>query len=99
MNVKVDYSKLSTLSRRLRDIIDEFDEASARREDLEAAVDRPDGHATLQDRVREFESQWDDRRNQLKDGLENVLERTDKTLEAWQTGDEELAASVESEES
>lgn len=98
MNIKVDYRMLEAMQERVSLIIEEFEQASARREDLVGAVGAPDGHTRLRDRVGEFETQWDDRRKQLRGGLETVLENTTKVLEGWKTGDEDLADGMESEE-
>lgn len=98
MDIKVDYAMLERLEARVAAIIEEFEQASSRRSDLVAAVDQPDGHAALQHRVHDFETQWDDRRKQLREGLGGVLESTRKVLEGWQTGDKELSDGMQSEE-
>lgn len=98
MDIKVNYAMLERLESRVAEIIEEFEQASARREDLVAAVGRPDGHGELQNRVHDFEGQWDDRRKQLREGLDAVLESATKLREGWQTGDKELADGMQSEE-
>lgn len=99
MNIRVNYRMLEQLQERVTLIIDEFEEASARREDLVDAVGSPDGHERLRNAVGDFESQWDDRRKQLREGLETVRENTTKVLEGWKTGDQDLADGMESEQS
>lgn len=95
MNIKVTYSMLETLHERVIAIVDEFEQASARREDLVEAVGRPDGEDRLRSAVSDFESQWDDRRKQLHEGLETVRDNARTVLEGWQQGDKDLAAGME----
>ena len=97
MNIKVSYGMLETLQERVSQIVEEFEHASARREDLVAAVGRPDGEERLQNAVSDFESQWDDRRKQLREGLETVRDNATKVLEGWKQGDQDIANGMEEE--
>ena len=97
MNIKVSYGMLETLQERVSQIVEEFEQASARREDLVAAVGRPDGEERLQNAVSDFESQWDDRRKQLREGLETVRDNATKVLEGWKQGDQDIANGREEE--
>ncbi|HET8867116.1 MAG TPA: hypothetical protein VFM87_02185 [Agrococcus sp.] len=97
MNIKVSYGMLETLQERVSQIVEEFEQASARREDLVAAVGRPDGEERLQNAVSDFESQWDDRRKQLREGLETVRDNATKVLEGWKQGDQDIANGMEEE--
>ena len=97
MNIKVSYGMLETLQERVSQIVEEFEQASARREDLVAAVGRPDGEERLQNAVSDFESQWDDRRKQLREGLETVRDNATMVLEGWKQGDQDIANGMEEE--
>ena len=97
MNIKVSYGMLETLQERVSQIVEEFEQASARREDLVAAVGRPDGEERLRNAVSDFESQWDDRRKQLREGLETVRDNATKVLEGWKQGDQDIANGMEEE--
>ena len=93
VGVKISYDELGALYTDLLAIRSEFDEASARRSDLQDSIDRPYGFGALRDAAGAFESQWDDRRNKLNQGLEAVTERAKTVLEGF--GDFDLQVAEE----
>lgn len=91
MSVKISYDELGTLYTNLLAITTEFEEASDRSSDLQDDVDRPYDEGELRDVVGDFESQWDDRRNKLKEGLKSVTDRAKTVLEGFGDFDFEAA--------
>lgn len=94
MSVKISYDELGELYTNLLAISTEFDEASARRRDLEDAVDRPYGKGELRSVTADFEKQWDDRRNKLNEGLKKVTDRAKTVLEGFGDFDVQMAAEI-----
>ncbi|MGM1017076.1 MAG: flagellar protein FlgN [Actinomycetota bacterium] len=94
MGVKVSYDRLGALYTNLLAISSEFDEAASRRSDLQSDVDRPYGRSELRDLAGDFESQWDDRRNKLNEGLKKVSEHTKAILDGFGDFDTEAAAEI-----
>ncbi len=94
MSVKVSYDELGSLYTNLLAISTEFDEASARRSDLEDAVDRPYDRDDLRSLAGKFEKQWDDRRSKLNEGLQSVTERAKTVLEGFGDFDFQAAADM-----
>jgi len=94
MGVKVSYDQLGDLYTNILAISTEFDEASSRASDLSADVDRPYGRGDLRTVTNDFESQWDDRRTKLKDGLDKVGEHAKALLEGFGDFDTEAAAEL-----
>lgn len=93
MSVKISYTELGELYTNLLAISTEFDQASVRRSDLQDAVERPYGRDELRSVSRDFESQWDDRRNKLNEGLKAVTDRSRIVLEGF--GDFDLQAAAD----
>jgi hypothetical protein len=93
MSVKISYDELGSLYTNLLAISTEFDEASARRSDLEDAVDRPYDRDDLRSLAGKFEKQWDDRRSKLNEGLKAVTDRAKTVLEGF--GDFDVKAAAE----
>lgn len=91
MGVKISYQELGALGTQLGAIIDEFDHAGARRQDLEDAVARPYGNGQLKDAAHEFESRWDDRRQRLTESCRTVAEHLAAVIEGFQSFDEDAA--------
>src|SRR6478735_9117525 len=94
MSVKVSYDELGMLYTNLLAISTEFDEASARRSDLEDAVDRPYDRDELRGLAGKFEKQWDDRRSKLNEGLKAVTDRAKTVLEGFGDFDVQAAAQM-----
>jgi len=94
MSVKISYDELGALYTNLLAISTEFDAASARRSDLEDAVDRPYGRGELRSVTADFEKQWDDRRSKLNEGLKKVTDRAQTVLQGFGDFDLQMAAEM-----
>lgn len=90
--VKVKYTELQTLHSELESVITEFDDAGARRRELQNAVARPYGFGDLHDVAGDFEGRWNDRRNRLKDNCQSLADHIKDVVEGFQQGDAEMAA-------
>lgn len=86
---------LRTTSAQLIAIVEEFEAASKRRDDLEHAVKRPDGDSRLKNRVHDFEGNWDDSRDKLLSKLKEISERVKGTVEEVSKTDADMAKSME----
>ena len=94
MDVKVSYDELGTLYTNLLAISIELDNSSSRSRDLADDIDRPYGESELRSLASDFESQWDDRRNKLNEGLKTVSEHAKALLEGFGDFDVEAAAEM-----
>jgi hypothetical protein len=90
-DVYIKLSELETVVTALEAIIDEFENATSRSEELEAAIGDPFGNSDLRDKARDFEERWDDKRSELKDGLKGVKEHVDGVIEGVKGWDSETA--------
>ena len=95
MNVRVNYDDLEFLRDHLDSIVEEFNAASQRRADLAEAIDQPWGHNRLMQKSNEFETQWDDRRKALREGIEGVSKHVKGVLEGFKEFDTEAASQFE----
>lgn len=93
--VKVNYSELQPLTVALDAIIEEFDQAGARRDTLRDGVARPYGMSDLYDAADHFEGRWDDRRKRLMGNCEKVRDHAQTVIDGFQEFDSEAAASFE----
>ncbi|MBO9627725.1 MAG: hypothetical protein J7484_15310, partial [Microbacterium sp.] len=75
MSVKVSYDEIGAIYTNLVATKTEFDSASQRRTDLALDIGQPYGHNQLLVEASDFETQWDDRRNKLNEGLDSVIDR------------------------
>lgn len=94
MSVKVSYDEIGSLYTNLLATQTEFDSASQRRNDLALDIDQPYGHNALMVAATDFETQWDDRRNKLNEGLQSVIDRARTVLDGFGDFDLEAAASM-----
>ncbi|WP_295013523.1 hypothetical protein [uncultured Microbacterium sp.] len=85
---------LRTTSAQLTAIVEEFEAASARRDDLESAVGRPDGDNRLKSRVHDFEGSWNDSRDKLLSKLKDIAERVKGTVDEVTKTDNDMANSM-----
>lgn len=86
---------LKTTSAQLIAIVDEFEAASKRRDDLEHAVGRPDGDDRLKNRVHDFEGNWDDSRDKLLSKLKEISDRVKGTFDEVTKTDTDMASSMQ----
>lgn len=94
--IYISLSDLETVNTQLQSIIEEFENAVDRSEALEEAIGNPFGRGELRDEAQDFEERWDNKRDQLKEGLKDVREHVAgvvNTIEKW---DRETAVELSS---
>jgi len=94
MSVRLSYDEIGALYTNLLATQTEFENASARASDLADDIGRPYDRGELRDEANTFESQWDDRRGKLNEGLESVINRAKTVLEGFGDFDLESAAQM-----
>ena len=87
--VQIPYEVLNELNGSLKQIMVEFQEAGARTSDLETAIGTPLGRSGLRDQADRFESAWNDKRETLRQDMEEVQKRVEEVGKAWVDWDEE----------
>jgi predicted nucleic acid-binding Zn-ribbon protein len=90
-DVYITLDRLEQVVTDLEAIISEFDNATSLSEELEAAISDPFGENKLKDEAQEFEERWDDKRDQLKDGLTGVKDHVKGILDGIEEWDAETA--------
>ena len=93
--VKLRYGDLEPLQTELKNIIDEFEHAGSRSNDLESAVGSPYGESELRDAASDFEGRWDDRRKKLMDNCKKVEEHVAAVIQGFQDFDRDAASKSE----
>lgn len=76
--------------------IAEFDSATSVSKNIQGAVARPDGRGSLRSRVGDFENDWNNTRDELKERLENIRLRLQDIIDGWRNWDAEAAAEIQS---
>ena len=97
VDVYITLDKLEQVVTDLEAIISEFEKATSLSEELEAAIGDPFGASKLREEAQEFEERWDDKRNQLKDGLEGVKDHVKGILDGIEEWDAETAKAFNGE--
>lgn len=87
MSVKVSYDELGRLHRRLTWIINEFENAAARRRELADDLGRPYDRERLNDVARAFESRWDDKRAELLEDCRELRRRVRAVVDGFEDWD------------
>ncbi len=93
-DVEVPYSVLNELNGSLKQIIVEFEDATARSEHVEGAIGSPLGRDGLRDQARRFEEAWDDKRETLKQDLEKVQAQVEAVGQGWNNWDVDAAGKL-----
>lgn len=89
--VQIPYEVLNELNGSLKQIMVEFKDAGARSGALESAIGNPLGRSGLRDQADRFESAWDDKRETLRQDMEEVQKRVEEVGKAWVGWDEEAS--------
>ena len=92
--VEIPYELLNELNGSLKRIAVEFDEARSRSGNLESAIGSPCDRTGLRTAAERFESEWDDKRETLKQDVLAFQERVDAIGQAWRDWDREAGASL-----
>lgn len=95
-DIYITLSELETVGSSLGDIIEEFEQATSRADELESAIGDPFGRNELREQAEEFEDRWDNKRDELKKSLEKVKEHVDGVVKAVQQWDSETAVELSS---
>ncbi|MER7609911.1 flagellar protein FlgN [Nocardioides sp. NPDC127503] len=90
-DVAITFSDLEAAASSLGTIIDEFENATSRSEDLEADIGDPFDKSELRDQACDFEERWDDKRDELKESLEGVKKHIDDVVSGFKGGDNDMA--------
>lgn len=91
MGVKVSYEELGRLHRQLTWIINEFEGASDRTDDLQESIGAPYEQGRLRRVAGEFESRWDGKRADLLEDVHELRRNVRKVVngfEDWDRGAE-----------
>jgi len=95
-DVYIKLSELETVVSQLEAIISEFENATDSSEELEAAIGNPFGRSELRDQAKDFEERWDDKRGDLKDGLDKIKEHVKGVVDGVNEWDSETAIQLSS---
>ena len=90
-DIYIRVGELDAVVTQLGAIIEEFDKAQSNSEALEAAIGNPFGRGELRDKAENFESRWDDKRNELKNSLEDVKDHVKGVVDSVQDWDSQTA--------
>ncbi len=95
MDIMLDLERLTSARTSLGSAIDRFTTASSFNNDLERAVANPDDRDELRRKVGDFESDWNDRREDLTAMLTEIHGGLDTIITEWDRWDTETAAELE----
>ena len=87
MGVAVSYDELGRLHRRLTWIINELEDATARRRELSQDIGSPYGKQRLRDVTTEFETRWDDKRADLLEDVRELRRRVRAVVDGFEDWD------------
>ena len=91
--LKVDGDLLESAASDLGTVSREFAQADARADGIADAV----GDAGLADAVRGFSTSWSNRREKMREGIDDLYELTRAVADSFTEADGELASALESE--
>lgn len=98
VDIMLDLERLKAARTSLGNAMDDFKSASSFNNDLERAVANPDDRDELRNRVGDFESDWNDRREDLAEMLKEIHGGLDTIITEWSRWDTETASELESRE-
>ncbi|MGX1703111.1 hypothetical protein [Microbacterium sp. NPDC055357] len=76
--------------------IAEFDEATTVSGGIQEAIGRPDGRGSLRGRAADFENDWNNTRDDLKENLDQIRKHLQDVIDGWRNWDAEAAAAMQS---
>ncbi|NYF98787.1 flagellar protein FlgN [Janibacter cremeus] len=94
-DVYIDIGELEKVHSQLGEIVTEFENATSNSETLEADIGDPFGRGRLREKAQEFEERWDDKRDELKEGLDKIRTHVGDVLENFKSLDTEIATDIE----
>ena len=92
--VQIPYEVLNELNGSLKQIMVEFSNAKTGSNALEAAIGRPLGRSELRDEADRFEGEWDDKRETLRQDIEEVQKHVEEVGKAWVDWDTEASSQL-----
>jgi len=92
--VQIPYEVLNELNGSLKQIMVEFADAAERADDLEAAIGSPLGRTGLRTQAGVFESAWNDKRETLRQDMEEVQKHVEEIGKGWVNWDTEAASQL-----
>lgn len=94
-DVLIKYWELERLVTRLTSIIEEFETAGDRSDEIREKVGYPWGKTELTDKASEAESRWSYKRGKLTESLTSFRDAAQGIYESFQSLDEEAASAFE----
>ncbi|MGH3090602.1 MAG: flagellar protein FlgN [Rubrobacteraceae bacterium] len=91
----VTYEKLEKLTKDLQPIIDEFEHAEDRADELESYIGDPFGRNDLREAAEDFEDRWNNKRDSLKESLGTIKDAVDKVIKYVREKDEKMGGQIE----
>lgn len=76
--------------------ITEFDDATSVSKGIQDAIGRPDGRGSLRGRAADFENDWNNTRDDLKEKLDQIRTHLQDIIDGWRSWDAEAAAAMQS---
>ncbi|MFL0565560.1 hypothetical protein [Microbacterium sp. 179-I 1D1 NHS] len=95
MDIMLDLEQLTQARQGLSASISEFDAAANANDDLEGAIQRPDGRGDLLNQVIDFEVAWRDKRGKLTENLTNIKDQLTSIIDGWEEWDTSTASELE----
>lgn len=95
-DIMLDLERLRQAQAGVAAAVAEFKDASKINNGLESAIDRPDDRSALRDKVGDFESAWNGKRDKLTENLENIDKQLRSIIDGWSEWDTTTAADLAS---
>lgn len=93
-DVYISLDELTEVATQLDAIITEFENAVSNSEALESAIGDPFGRSALRDKARDFEERWDNKRDELREGLQGVRDHVQGVIDGVEKWDAETAIAL-----
>lgn len=94
-DIYISLSELEIMDAQLKSIVQEFESAVDRSEELEAAIGDPFGKGDLREKAEDFEERWDLKRDELKEGLSDIQKHLHGVIEGVSEADAKMAIELE----
>lgn len=94
-DINIPLSDLERMNTSLANIIEEFEKAGSRGNNLESWIGSPHGESDLRHEVDRFEGAWDDKRETLREHLVTLKERVVGVADGWTEFDANSAKSLD----
>lgn len=95
MDIMLDLERLRQTRSGLEAALAAFDTAADVNNDLEDAVDRPDDRTALRNKVGDFESAWNRKRDKLSENLTGIRDQLASIIDGWSEWDTSTAADLD----